>query len=245
MRQRNRTLRFSQKRIWRAHCALMKMKVLRTDTDERRAVAAELPQGRVFASGKAFVPFVAAPVYQRLIGLAAAADSICPEGAGGGRGGQINESLAAPESNRPLSGQHEGGGLAPLGVVRPAPAAGADSNGPVWAGWGLGGAKNESAAAPESNRGHFGGPLGAGAVLAGAGPADPPETAQPQAGEPLGHLTLGSLVLASVGSAEGWWESVIVEISGDLLRLKWEAWPDEPTFVRRTSQIALLHPSHP
>jgi hypothetical protein len=82
-------------------------------------------------------------------------------------------------------------------------------------------------------------------VLAGAGPADPPETAQPQASEPLGHLTPGALVLASVGSAEGWWESVIVEIIEELLTLKWRDWPDEPTFVRRTSQIALLHPSHP
>jgi len=60
--------------------ALMKMRVLRTDTDARRAVAADLPQGRVFASGKAFVPFVAAPVYQRLIALAAGADAVCVRG---------------------------------------------------------------------------------------------------------------------------------------------------------------------
>jgi hypothetical protein len=89
------------------------------------------------------------------------------------------------------------------------------------------------------------GPNGAGGVLVGPGQADLPERAQPQASENSGHLTPGALVLASVGSAEGWWESVIVEISEDLLTLKWRDWPDEPTFVRRTSQIALLHPSHP
>ena len=171
--------------------ALMKMKVLRTDTDERRAVAAELPQGRVFASGKAFVPFVAAPVYQRLIALAAGADSICPAGAA----------------------------------------------------WGPGGPENESVAAPDSNQGHLGGPIGAGVAVAGPGRADPPETAQSRPSDDQGQLRPGSLVLASVGSAEGWWECLVVEMNDDLLTLSWRDWPEEPHFVRRRSQIALPHPT--
>jgi hypothetical protein len=34
----------------------MGMRVLRLDTDEQRALAAKLPEGRVFESGRAFVP---------------------------------------------------------------------------------------------------------------------------------------------------------------------------------------------
>ncbi len=37
--------------------------------DSQRAAAAELPQGRVFGSGRAFIPFVAKEVYERLQAL--------------------------------------------------------------------------------------------------------------------------------------------------------------------------------
>src|SRR5437763_11611101 len=42
---------------------LMGMQVLRPENDEQRALAGKLPKGRVFASGRAFVPFVAAGLY--------------------------------------------------------------------------------------------------------------------------------------------------------------------------------------
>ena len=45
---------------------LMRMQVLRVETDEQRELAAKLPAGRVFASGRAFVPFVQAGVYEAL-----------------------------------------------------------------------------------------------------------------------------------------------------------------------------------
>ena len=220
---------------------LMKMKVLRTDTDERRAVAAELPQGRVFASGRAFVPFVAAPVYQRLVALAAGADSICPAGAGWGPGGPENESAASPESNRGPFAQPEAG-EPPPGPVTPNNRA-AHSIGPAEVVSGPVIEKNASTAAPESNRGHLGGPVGAGVVLVQPGQAEPPETAQTQASGELGHLTPGALVLASVGSAEGWWNCTVLAVNDDLLTLSWRDWPEEPHFVRRRSQIALLHPT--
>src|SRR4051794_40774982 len=35
----------------------MNLRVLRVQTDEHRVLAAQLPHGRVFASGRAFVPF--------------------------------------------------------------------------------------------------------------------------------------------------------------------------------------------
>lgn len=48
---------------------LMGMKVLRVESDEQRELAAQLPSGKVFASGRAFVPFVKAALYERLRAL--------------------------------------------------------------------------------------------------------------------------------------------------------------------------------
>lgn len=49
---------------------LMGMATLPVTTDEHRAIAAKLPAGRVFASGKGFVPFVKAGLYNELAALA-------------------------------------------------------------------------------------------------------------------------------------------------------------------------------
>src|SRR5688500_7688547 len=53
--------------------ALMGMHVLRLATDEQRQLAAKLPAGRVFGSGRAFVPFVQAGLYEALRAFAGAA----------------------------------------------------------------------------------------------------------------------------------------------------------------------------
>src|SRR5829696_5342064 len=44
----------------------MGMHVLRPKTAEQRALAAKLPRGRIFASGKGLVPFVRAGLYEAL-----------------------------------------------------------------------------------------------------------------------------------------------------------------------------------
>ncbi len=49
---------------------LMGMHVFRAATEEHRALAAKLPRGRVFGSGKAFVPYVKAGIYSALAGAA-------------------------------------------------------------------------------------------------------------------------------------------------------------------------------
>ena len=49
---------------------LMGMRVLRLETDKARELAGRLPRGRVFASGRAFVPFVKAGLYDALAALA-------------------------------------------------------------------------------------------------------------------------------------------------------------------------------
>jgi hypothetical protein len=51
---------------------IMGMHVLRPDSDEQHALARKLPRGRVVASGKTFVPYVRADLYETLTGLAGA-----------------------------------------------------------------------------------------------------------------------------------------------------------------------------
>lgn len=57
---------------------LMGMKLLPVRTDAERALAAKLPKGRVFASGKGFVPFCKATVYAELE-AAAPPSAVTPE----------------------------------------------------------------------------------------------------------------------------------------------------------------------
>ena len=142
---------------------LMGMRVLRPETDEQRQIAAKLPRGRVFASGRAFVPFVRAPLY-------------AAPAAFGGVAGPI-----PPETDEP-------GCTGAVGAPR---------------------AADEGEAEP-----HF------------------PAT--------WADITVGSIVLASIDRSDGRWESVVVSVHGDLLKLIWRDYPKDPVFVRRHSQVALL-----
>ncbi|MCC0809027.1 hypothetical protein FPV16_22965 [Methylobacterium sp. W2] len=76
---------------------LMGMHVLEISDDTQHSLAAGLPKGRLFGSGKAFVPFVKAEVFDRLVaavGLpdvavpirAAGKAASAPPGSGGGAG---------------------------------------------------------------------------------------------------------------------------------------------------------------
>lgn len=57
--------------------ALMGMKLLPVQTEAQKALASKLPKGRVFASGKGFVPFVKAATFYEL--EAAAPDASVPQ----------------------------------------------------------------------------------------------------------------------------------------------------------------------
>ncbi|GJE09148.1 hypothetical protein FOHLNKBM_0168 [Methylobacterium longum] len=72
--------------------------------DAQRSTAAELPQGRVFSSGRAYVPFVAREVYERLQALAGES----------ARSTTANIRLAAQSPEKPVDG-HDGcfGGSGP------------------------------------------------------------------------------------------------------------------------------------
>jgi hypothetical protein len=139
---------------------IMSLHVLRPDSDEQHALAAKLPQGRVFASGRAFVPFVKVGLFEALTALAGAS------------------------------------------AAEPVP-------------------KTASAS---------------------AAPPSPPERTSkadlaPDTWEDIG---VGSIVLATEGPQEGWFESVVIRAEDDRFTLRWWDWPSLPKFARRTWQLALL-----
>lgn len=78
----------------------------------------------------------------------------------------------------------------------------------------------------------------------------PPPPPEPQPEPPLAvtgipqrweDLQVGSLVLASTGPGDGWFEAIIAEARGDsLFVLRWQGWPDYEAFVRRADGLALL-----
>jgi hypothetical protein len=216
---------------------LMQMRVLKITTDEHRTTAAELPRGRVFASGKAFVPFVGKTLYQRLLILSGSA-----EGADRGKnplnrtdpknGSEMApcDPLSAPENRLGVDNRAK---PAPMGRFK-------------WP-------RAEPGVAAERVSAQPGADIAPRAVQtlgpAGAGPPQAPHTgpAQPGAANPAGSnadcIGPGSLVLATVAAGEAWWESDVVAVNDNLLTLKWRDFPDEPIFVRQRSRVALLHPS--
>ena len=56
-------------------------------------------------------------------------------------------------------------------------------------------------------------------------------------------LRVGSVVLATVGDGQGWFEAVIAEDRGEALYvLTWVGWPDDGSIVRRADALAMLPP---
>jgi hypothetical protein len=152
-----------------------------------------------------------------------AADSFWPPRAVRVPAGRNGESAASPESNRGTLGRVEGGPFWPdplmggkAGIIVP---------------------PERWVAAPKKP--HSGGPGPAYAPpMVGGGPDQSITMAMP-----LGAVVAGSMVLASLGAGDGWWEADVLEVHDDLLTLRWRDCPDEPSFVRRKSQIALLFPT--
>ena len=60
----------SEAKLAQKAAGLMGMRVLRPKTADQRALAAKLPRGRIFASGRGFVPFVKAGLYEALAATA-------------------------------------------------------------------------------------------------------------------------------------------------------------------------------
>ena len=156
---------------------LMKMRVLRVETEEQKAVARQLAPGRVFASGRAFTPFARTAVFSQLVELAGDSSDPSTKGSTSGKPGAV-------ASNGSAASGDQGPG--------PAPTAPADPKG---------------------------------------GPSRP---------QSWDEIVIGSVVLATAGVEDGWWESIVIGVNGEALTLKWRDFPREPVFVRRRTELALL-----
>ena len=67
--------------------------------------------------------------------------------------------------------------------------------------------------------------------------------AKPDATTGWSKLVKGSVVLAKESLEDmGWYEFIVQSIDGEVLTLRWQAWPDYPKFSRKVTQVALLHP---
>ncbi|MDX8540112.1 hypothetical protein RFM23_21055 [Mesorhizobium abyssinicae] len=142
--------------------------------DDLHELAGRLPQGRVFESGRAFVPFVKRTLYDTL------ATHLPP--------GYQFPVRAADDRPPP----------------RPKKKASATS-------------------APESA----------------------PTRPEPHRPTDWSKIEVGSLVLATTGAYEGWFEATVTKISPEgIYTLRWRDWLEEPAFTRKLIHIALLHPDH-
>jgi hypothetical protein len=57
------------------------------------------------------------------------------------------------------------------------------------------------------------------------------------------EITAGDLVLAYDADSEAWYEAIVLQIDGELLRLRWRDYPLERIAPQRRDQLALLPPS--
>lgn len=99
---------------------LMRFRALRVTSGEERALAEKLPKGKIFASGKGFVPFVKMAVFERLVAIAGPAPE--PDGdaaatTAGGRRRKGRDQTAGPPSSLPASWGEIGPGTLALATV--------------------------------------------------------------------------------------------------------------------------------
>ena len=91
---------------------LMKMRVLRLETEEQKAVARQLAPGRVFASGRAFTPFARTAVFSQLVELAGDSSDPSTKGSTSGKPGAV-------ASNGSAASGDQGPGPAPTAPADP------------------------------------------------------------------------------------------------------------------------------
>ncbi|MER9456559.1 hypothetical protein [Mesorhizobium sp. M0478] len=156
---------------------LMGMHSHRIEPGEAVDISMRLPRGKLFDSGKAFVPFVKGDLYARIAALAGVADE--PR-----RASTDTDALETAE--------------------------------------------NASACSPEAVAGNAEGDGGGG---------------QGGLADPWAGLAIGSIVLASEGPDEGYFEARIMKVKAKgMFTLKFRDYPDAPQVDRAYYQLGLIHP---
>ena len=152
-----------------------------------QALALKVPKGKIFSSGKAFAPLVAAKLMAEL--QLAVGPASMP-----GSEGDLTSGAAMPDA------------------------------GAVEAADGTSGASGGTPTSPITE--FAGSPL--------KRPTD------------WGSIDIGCEVLADAGEeGRGWFEAVTVaQPDANLFELRWIDWPNEPAFVRRRDDLALLSPQY-
>ncbi len=193
---------------------LMSMRTVPVETDELREIAASLPRGRMFSSGRAFTPFVKGKLYERLVELTRDVLGLEPASAANSNGPGDESDGAAVEPRAGVEGDAtliaNGESKTDEAAIPAAAPVGASSSAPA------------KAAEPKA------------AKLAAADTSQP--VPRPSRVEEIGP---GSLVLATTGAAEGWYESRVVGVNGSAFTLKWVDF-NEASFVRRGNELGLL-----
>lgn len=57
------------------------------------------------------------------------------------------------------------------------------------------------------------------------------------------HIAIGDLIVAQEGIEDGWYEAIVMDISGEILTLRWRDYPRERKFSRHRHRIGLLFPN--
>ena len=194
---------------------LMSMRAVPVESDELRELVTGLPRGRVFSSGRAFTPFVKGKLYERLVELT--------------RGMLGLE--AAPAANSDSAGVPlDGAAVEPSSAVAGGATPSTDGE-PATAEHASSAAKPTAAASPIPAKAAASTMATAAATLPTAKPSP-----RPTCMEEIGP---GSLVLATTGAAEGWYEARVMGVNGSTFTLKWADY-NEASFVRRGNELGFL-----
>ncbi|MBB3952805.1 hypothetical protein [Aureimonas jatrophae] len=191
------------------------------------ALAARLPSGRLFESGRAFVPFVKGELYDQLVAyLPAEAEVVGPVG----DGTAVDELSGERDAPVVIAATPKRKGGRRKAVATDATPDDTSADGP---------SGDDGDSGDHDGESGDGGDRSADSDGSDDDDASAPDDGHRPTGWPA--IRLGSLVLATEGAAEGWFEAIVDQaLEGDNFILRWRDWPDEPHFARNRNQLALL-----
>jgi hypothetical protein len=229
------------------------LKVLTINNQRLADLAAQLPEGRIHATGRGFIPFIRKGLFEKLIEAAGTGTAVGSSGGGNGTSGANGPGTPGTPSGQPprlfplnwddispgqvvLALEDPGEGWYEANVI--------DRRGDT-----LGLKYRDYATARRFTEHRL--------SVALICPSDPDES---KASKPKGHGLVGSnaepfpktwaeigvnsLVLAKDdGPWRSWWEAIPVDQTDDAFTLRWRDFPQVPNVVRPRRALALLYPN--